>query len=477
MVCEEQQGRRSTRGPGGGTGAVAESSFPHRSVMPWIRSRLEAGDAGEASAAAKRVEPFLTVRRLVTRPDLSSAAGDVVTLAEAHLLAGGMRESMPMSQLALIVARQAGDPEVLAQAAGLRVVATTVNGEIEDARWWRSYSDEETGPDDGSDAGARGGRWGLLLADAFLAFTGGDDAGLAALQRQAAVSERRRPDVGWILPWIGGFIGVLRADLAKDPRALLETCRGFRQQRRRSGCPPLLSGLALNREARSLVQLGSPGRALEIERDLPDHLGDAVCFVTDRATAHLASGRPEVALELSESCLREGTRHALYQLGPIRLRRAVALERLGRPVAASREFSLAWHLILELAVVPIMGIRAEDMAELFSRLRRSEPAFYDRLVSDPRAPIEVAAATGPGADLSVLTERELVVAGHLVTGATLARIADLMTVSRNTVKSQVRGIYRKLGVRTRPEAIAMLRRLGLRPPAPAASGRSSGSGL
>lgn len=474
MVSAERLEPGDSKAPGVATPDLASGLCS--SSVRWLRERLASGDAGAAAAAAHRIEPSLTPQKLATCPDLSTAAGAALALAEAHLLAGSLRDSMPMSRLALLAGQQTGDPVVAAQAAGLRAVATAINGEREDARWWLRYAREEIDPAEA--VSTCGGLWSLLLAEAFLRFTDGDDAGLADLRRRAAASERLRPDLGWILAWIGGFIAILRADLAKDPQALLASSRTFRTSDRRPPCPPLLSGMALNREARSLVHLGRPGRALEIENDLPDHLGDAVCFATDRATAHLARGRPELTLERTEECLRAGTRHALYQLGPIRLRRAVALERLDRPAAASREFSLAWHLIHEIAVLPIMGIRAEDMTDLFLRLRRSEPDFYGRLVSDPRAPTEVAAAVGPVFDLSVLSERELEVAGHLVTGATLTQIADLMTVSRNTVKTQVRAIYRKLGVRSRAQAIETLRRLGHRPasgPSTVAPGNASGS--
>ena len=55
-----------------------------------------------------------------------------------------------------------------------------------------------------------------------------------------------------------------------------------------------------------------------------------------------------------------------------------------------------------------------------------------------------------------LTTAERAVAGHLCEGRTLAQIAHLRGVSANTVKSQVRQIFRKLNVDTR---VALVRRL------------------
>ena len=59
-------------------------------------------------------------------------------------------------------------------------------------------------------------------------------------------------------------------------------------------------------------------------------------------------------------------------------------------------------------------------------------------------------------DESLLTSSERDVAGQLCDGRTLAQIARLRGVSINTVKSQVRQIFRKLDVESR---VALVRRL------------------
>ena len=65
-------------------------------------------------------------------------------------------------------------------------------------------------------------------------------------------------------------------------------------------------------------------------------------------------------------------------------------------------------------------------------------------------------STEPGSEPPVtsLTRRELVVLENLAKGATLEEIASKLWVSRNTVKSQVRSVYRKIGVCTRADAVA-----------------------
>ncbi len=60
-----------------------------------------------------------------------------------------------------------------------------------------------------------------------------------------------------------------------------------------------------------------------------------------------------------------------------------------------------------------------------------------------------------------LTPRERVVLAELSENDTLEDIARRLFVSRNTVKSQVRSVYRKIGVSTRAEAIAWARDAGI----------------
>lgn len=62
---------------------------------------------------------------------------------------------------------------------------------------------------------------------------------------------------------------------------------------------------------------------------------------------------------------------------------------------------------------------------------------------------------------TTLTRRERVVLSNLTEEVTLEQIASKLFVTRNTVKSQVRSVYRKLGVSTRAEAVEWARQAGL----------------
>jgi LuxR family transcriptional regulator, transcriptional regulator of spore coat protein len=84
-------------------------------------------------------------------------------------------------------------------------------------------------------------------------------------------------------------------------------------------------------------------------------------------------------------------------------------------------------------------------------------------LEDPVSTLELTRPVAPAATVSEpLTRRELVVLEHLSEDVTLEEIASTLFVTRNTVKSQVRSLYRKLGVSTRADAVAWARAAGLR---------------
>lgn len=66
------------------------------------------------------------------------------------------------------------------------------------------------------------------------------------------------------------------------------------------------------------------------------------------------------------------------------------------------------------------------------------------------------------APVESLTRRERVVLAELAEDVTLEEIATRLFVTRNTVKSQVRSVYRKIGVSTRSEAVAWAVAQGIR---------------
>ncbi len=68
---------------------------------------------------------------------------------------------------------------------------------------------------------------------------------------------------------------------------------------------------------------------------------------------------------------------------------------------------------------------------------------------------------GPRTGVYGLTDRERSVLGLIASGATNAEIARALNLSPHTVKEHASGLYRKLNVRNRTEAVQRAQRLGL----------------
>lgn len=89
----------------------------------------------------------------------------------------------------------------------------------------------------------------------------------------------------------------------------------------------------------------------------------------------------------------------------------------------------------------------------------------DALDADALARIDAHPSPFPSAlTLIRLTPRERDLMAALATTASRQQIADELYVSLNTVRTQLATLYRKLGVRTREEALAQQARFGLLPP-------------
>ncbi|WP_104167630.1 LuxR C-terminal-related transcriptional regulator [Arthrobacter sp. SX1312] len=134
-----------------------------------------------------------------------------------------------------------------------------------------------------------------------------------------------------------------------------------------------------------------------------------------------------------------------------------------RPFKAREALDRALALAAERGSVRGIGFAGETVRNALERDRHHYPRFtreVDLLVNQRRRPVREIA--GPP-----LTPREIELVALLPTFATVDELALDLQISTNTVKTHLRGIYRKLGVGTRREAIAAADRLGLLAPTPA----------
>ncbi|MFB2580981.1 LuxR C-terminal-related transcriptional regulator [Herbiconiux sp. P15] len=125
---------------------------------------------------------------------------------------------------------------------------------------------------------------------------------------------------------------------------------------------------------------------------------------------------------------------------------AAANLRLDQPEEADRHFAACLDLLVSEGLpIVLLRLTTEERAALLPRYEEQLP---------PRVVRELAGLLDVGtAPSSVqLSERERVVLRHLVQGHSVPEIATAEHVSPNTVKTQVKAVYRKLGVADRDGA-------------------------
>jgi LuxR family transcriptional regulator, maltose regulon positive regulatory protein len=92
---------------------------------------------------------------------------------------------------------------------------------------------------------------------------------------------------------------------------------------------------------------------------------------------------------------------------------------------------------------------------------RPRLGLLNAMVEDRRRTLSTA---GVGSRTATLTTAELRLLPYLQTHLTLAEIAERLYISRNTVATESKSIYQKLGASTRSEGIRRAREVGLLPP-------------
>jgi two-component system nitrate/nitrite response regulator NarL len=187
---------------------------------------------------------------------------------------------------------------------------------------------------------------------------------------------------------------------------------------------------------------------------LSERLADEPGFVvstedeTDRARVENAINRLRPALVVTSN-LAVGSMVLDAQAG-VALAVLAPIEDSAHAVAAARAGAIAWLPMsssVEELVTVLRGAAegrahfpAEHLTVVLRELRR-----------------DVSRALGTRGPLDLLSDREHDVLGGLVDGRSNKEIAQVLSVSGNTVRTHVRNIFRKLGVHSRLEAVRAAR--------------------
>ncbi|WP_018680926.1 LuxR C-terminal-related transcriptional regulator [Actinokineospora enzanensis] len=241
-----------------------------------------------------------------------------------------------------------------------------------------------------------------------------------------------------------------------DPHAVVRTAHQKWRQLTTRQVSPQLVAMMLPTLVRMTLRVGEPGRAVELvegsQAALTGHAELAVLF----AITHAHHGRVIQARRLLGPVL-SGELRPLISTTMIDawLLEATLVDRGENPHRAHEAVSRALHSAEPVRTIrPFLTARRavrDILAEGAGRFGR-----LDRFAVSTLAALPVDAATA-----DPLTSRELELLLELPSMRTVDEIAESMFVSANTVKTHLRGIYRKLGVRQRRDAVVAARRQGL----------------
>jgi LuxR family transcriptional regulator, maltose regulon positive regulatory protein len=382
------------------------------------RRLLGVGDGGVRSASAAL--SMLAELAPADRDEIGGLVGDLTLHAGLSLLYGGQTGSARAAFES--ASAQAVRPSTELTALGALASVAALEGDLPRARTWIAEAESRTWTREILDEypGSL-----LRLAQAKVALEDGDVEGADA------ALDRIWPIIDTIEHW--PLLAFVRAYADISAGRAAEGRERFRALR-------TLRGARLPRPAQRLLDAGDALLSLAVgdlpaARRLTLHRADAPGVRFVRARVLLADGQPERALRLVA-----GTTPATPD---------------GRLTAAV----LSTVIISQLGLSSAEGSRAHVDAlrrtyGLQTPLLLLPPGARD-LFADldtvPAAPVPAAAV----AATPRLTPREHVVLAELARAGGIHEVADRLHVSANTVRSQRRSIYRKLGAASREEAVAI----------------------
>lgn len=283
---------------------------------------------------------------------------------------------------------------------------------------------------------------GRQIAEAILLTNAADaDAALAVLDEIRAAD-----DPGELWPFLLWARGVATL-IARPPAAAVESFAADLARYRRRATSTYACGLLGALHADLLLAAGHARQAHSALADLPDT--DSVAVARARAAlgrADLSTARHEAeAVAWSAGATPVDRLQALTVLALAASRSEeseAAIEAVSRAAAVAEANGLAWPW----ALAP-----RRELCALLDASAAHRPGALARM-PERFAPVTVPAR---------LTAREASVLHALQYTASLDEIARAQHVSLNTVRSQLRSVYRKLGARSRAQALSTAARNGM----------------
>jgi LuxR family maltose regulon positive regulatory protein len=300
---------------------------------------------------------------------------------------------------------------------------------------------------------------------------------LEAAARRLKEGIRLAERMGQFETLVDGYVALSRAEMAQDnTECALESAREANSLAQRSGVGEAIVEAAAWNARLHLTRNDSTAAVLELER-IAGVPAVSVSMVREteqiaRARLTVARGEHEEALRLLEE-LRQSAEAAgrTGKLIEILTLQALALWERSRRERALGTLTRALALGEPEGYVRTFVDEGAAMGDLLSATvearQRGHPDAAIRIPARYLAKLlavlaQESAAPDVGEQLSEpLSERELEVLGLVAAGKSNGEIASGLFVSLSTVKTHINNLYRKLGARSRTQAIARARELDL----------------
>lgn len=398
-----------------------EASRAADSIPGEVRALCSLSEAASLLGEVEEALQMANVAESIAKSESIPTAGPALALGTALSVAGNMHQALPILTQSLRLAERTGDPQAMVLA---QVTMQATRFHI--GEWDAFVADADAMTEIGFDTGMRGG---IVLPLGFAAAAEvrrGHFAGVPAIAARA----RAEFTMGDAHP--GAIIGIGLVDIAE-----LESIGRLAEASQKAAQFAALLAPA-GASAQNLVLVDAARLAWEVE-DF-----DALALAADMA-AHAAS------------VSRTSTRHCINDLLQALVHRNV--ETLVLAARAMAETERAWDGATSLHIA---GMEARRTGLLQATALLSEAATrYVALRCDQHAEIAasglgfhalhtpIAAAGRKTADPVALSGAEQKVLDLVIAGLPNGEIADALFVSKRTIESHLRSLYRKLGVTTR----------------------------
>jgi LuxR family maltose regulon positive regulatory protein len=455
-------GTAATRALTGPPGAAEPPDEARRDRLALLRATLttalawRAGDLDQVMVAG---EAALALRARVGTDSVDDDARAITlsNVGAAAMWAGRLDDAEPRLREGLAIASRAGPATVELACLSQLGLLHALRGELDEAFGWGRHA-LKVAAEHGwsSSTQAAGGHLALAWAHYYA-----DDLGESSshLDRAAAASGTGWQPIALVVAILRARLQRARGDLTGALGTVAATRRGLSGWR-----PPTALWrwwLLTEAELRSGAGPAQSSRALleNLDQSGPLLGGDAVVL----ARLRLAEGDAAGAAATAAPCL-DGAAPCGFLMVPAEawLVDALAHDALADHDRAAASLERALDLA-EQGGVPRSFLDAGAAARsLLTRYRQRVPAFWSYVDELLQASAESARVSATPAKLiEPLTEREQTVLRYLPSLMTYEEVAADLVVSLNTVKTHAHGIFRKLGVTGRRQAVRSARELHL----------------